>query len=125
MSMCMNAASWIQIDLGERRAIDVLALHLSQDKGVLKNSNLAKVCIECCDKPDFYNAKTLTDRQISDYMDKEKFVAKFSEVQGRYLRLAISHPEGQSFLHTPILTGVAVVMNGLSSPLSMSRNVIR
>jgi len=95
-SKTANATTWVQIDLGESQAIDLVKVYPANEKGFPgRDEHYAgegfpvRFKIECCDDAGFHHPVLIASQTESDYPNPKGHIQQFTVkgVAGRYVRL--------------------------------------
>ena len=91
-----DATTWVQIDLGESRPIDLVKVYPANEKGYPgRDEHYAgegfpvRFKIESSNEPDFHNPTLIVDHTDADYPNPKGHIQKYAAqgVTGRYVRL--------------------------------------
>lgn len=94
-----DTTTWVQIDLGQNRPIDLIKVYPANEKGYPgRDQHYAgegfpvRFKIECSDDPDFRQASAIADHTRTDFPHPQGHIQKFAAqgVAGRYVRLTVT-----------------------------------
>src|SRR6516225_1858012 len=91
-----DATTWVQIDLGKSRAIDLVKVYPANERGVPGHDEHyagegfpVRFKIECCDDSEFHHPVLIVDHTGADYPNPKGHIEQYAAkgVAGRYVRL--------------------------------------